>query len=310
MKFDRRQMIAGAAALAGAACVPLDRTSEGRIAAKLAILERALGGRLGVAFAAPAVRAQIAYRGNERFPMASTFKTSLAAFALFLEQEGRLDLSERVSWTESDLLFHSPFTSLRTETGASLRELAKAAQTTSDNLAANLVLERVGGPASLTSVWRELGDDVTRLDRMETRLNLVPPGEERDTTSPVAMARTLAKLLAPEADAPLAPERQAELRRWMIETTTGLARVRDGLPQEWVAGDKTGNSSDWGGAMGYLRGDIGFVESPAGDPILFAVYHQSPLGEPIDGDRVDETFAEIGRTLTRWTRQLYTIVVT
>jgi beta-lactamase class A len=96
----------------------------------------------------------------------------------------------------------------------------------------------------------------------------------------------------------------------MSESVTGLARVRAGLPPAWVAGDKTGNSSDWNGTMGYLRGDIGFVESPAGSPVFFAANHQSPLGATIESERVDAGFAEIGRMLTNWTRRLYPIVLT
>lgn len=307
MNFDRRSVIAGAAALAGAACVPLDQSRDGRLISALRIVERDVGGRLGVAFLAPDRDAALDYRGEERFPLASTFKLSLAALAMAMEQEGKLDLSQRITWTKEDLIYHTPFTGDRIDSGATLRELAYAAQTTSDNLAANLVLGKVGGPEALTAFWRSIGDNQSRLDRIETQLNLVPPGEVRDTTTPTAMALTLSKVLASKTNWPLVPEREAELRRWMVESTTGLSRVRAGLPDGWVAGDKTGNSSDWGGKMGYLRGDIGFVESPAGPPVFFAAYHQSPLGGTIADERVDEAFAEVGRLLAQWTRRLYTI---
>ena len=301
MKLDRRSMIAGAAALAGMACVPLDRSWDGRLRAALRIIERALGGRLGVALHSPAYRASLAYRGDERFPMCSTFKTSLAAQVLSLGQDGTLDLSERVTWTADDLIFHTPFTGERVAQGATLRELAHAAQTVSDNLAANLLLDRVGGPAGLTAFWRRIGDETSRLDRMETAVNFVPEGDVRDTTTPAAMVRTLAKMLDTNSESPLAAPRQRELRQWMIESTTGLKRVRAGLPADWVAGDKTGNS----GAhprMGYLRGNIGFALDPSEAPTFFAVYHQSPVGAPIDGQRVDATFAQVGRLLADWAK--------
>lgn len=301
MTLDRRSMIAGAAALAGMACVPLDRSTDGRFLATFRILERALGGRLGVAFHTPARHAHAAYRGDERFPMCSTFKTSLAAQVLSLGQDGTLDLSERVTWTADDLIFHTPFTGERVAQGATLRELAHAAQTVSDNLAANLLLDRVGGPAGLTAFWRRLGDETSRLDRMETAVNFVPEGDVRDTTTPVAMARTLAKMLATNSESPLEAPRRRELRRWMIESTTGLKRVRAGLPEGWVAGDKTGNSGAHPG-MGYLRGNIGFALDPSEAPTFFAVYHQSPVGAPIDGQRVDATFAQVGRLLADWAK--------
>jgi beta-lactamase class A len=309
MTLDRRSVIAGAAALSGMACVPLQDSTDGRLAAKLHILERALGGRLGVAFYDPTQRAALAYRADERFPMCSTFKTSLVALALSLEQEGKLDLSERVTWTSDDLPFHTPFASARLDEGATLRELAYAAQTVSDNLAANMLLERVGGPAGLTAFWRRLGDDVSRLDRMETELNYVRPGDLRDTTTPEAMARTLARMLFSEGDGPLIAARENELRQWMVESTTGLKRVRAGLPQNWITGDKTGNSGAPPG-MGYLRGDIGFTMGPDDTPTFFAAYHQSPVDAPMDGDRVDATFAQIGEILAAWTRRLYTIALT
>ena len=309
MSMDRRSFIAGAAALAGSACVPLHQSTDGRLVAKLRIIERALGGRLGVAFHDPVQRASLAYRGDERFPMCSTFKTSLAAMALEREQTGKLDLSQRVTWSKDDLLHHCPFTGPRVASGATLRELVRAAQTVSDNLAANILLGRLGGPAALTQFWRALGDDTSRLDRMETELNYVPEGDMRDTTSPAAMARTLGVLLASEHQWPLIPERQRELRQWMLETTTGLDRVRAGVPDSWQVGDKTGNSGAPPG-MGYLRGDIGFVMGPGDVPTFFAAYHQSPVDAPIDGEKVDMAFQQIGAILTGWTQRLYTIVVT
>ncbi|MBX7484012.1 class A beta-lactamase [Qipengyuania qiaonensis] len=308
MMFDRRSAIAGAAALVAGACVPLETSNDGRLMSKLAILERALGGRLGVAFHDPLQRASLSYRGQERFPMCSTFKASLAALALSLEQEGKLDLSQRVTWTKSDLISHVPFTSTRIEEGATLRELAYAAQTVSDNLAANLLLDRVGGPAGLTAFWRRLGDDVSRLDRKETELNYVREGDVRDTTTPAAMARTLAAILSSGDKGPLTTEREAVLRQWMIESVTGLERVRAGLPPTWIAGDKTGTSGTPPG-MGQVRGDIGFTLGPAETAIFFAVYHQSPVDAPIDGDKVDAVLAQVGEMLTVWTRQLYTIEV-
>ncbi len=311
MMLDRRRMMVGAAALAGAACVPLDQGADRRLVTRLGLIERELGGRLGVAFHDPFRRGGLAYRGEERFPMASTFKASLAALALAMEQDGRLDLSRQVTWTKADLIFHTPFTGEHVGTGATLRELARAAVMTSDNLAANIVLDHVGGPEGLTAFWRRIGDDTSRLDRKETALNFVPEGELRDTTTPAAMARTLATILSKQGNRPLAPERVDQLAQWMTDARTGLARVRAGLPSEWISGDKTGNSSDWDGKMGYLRGDIGFTRGPADTPsIFFAAYHQSPLGATIDGERVDAAFAEIGEVLTDWTRQYYAIVVT
>lgn len=299
MRLDRRSLLAGAAAAAGISCVPLDQSQPGRLQAKFAILERSLGGRLGVAFHRPDSGASLLYRANDVFPTASTFKTSLVALVLAMEQRGAIDLSEQASWTKDDLRGHSPFTRDHATMQASLLELARAAQTVSDNTATNILLDRVGGPPAMTHFWRSLGDDVSRLDRYETELNVVIGDDPRDSTSPLAMAANLGRLLRKEATSPLDDRRIDLLRSWMVDTRNALTRVRSGIPAEWVGGDKPGNSGTPPG-MGYLRGDIGFVVDPSGALATYAAYHQAPVEDPLDAERVDAVFAEIGRTLTSW----------
>jgi beta-lactamase class A len=306
MKQDRRTVLGAAGTLALSACVPLDRTVPGRLAAKLRLIEQGLGGELGVAFLDTERRLELGYRQHERFALCSTFKTSLAALVLELVAEGELDGNALVRWRESDLQSHAPFTHERLASGATLLELARAAQVTSDNTAANLLLARVGGPSAVTAFWRALGDPVSRLDRTEPQLNFVPAGTVLDTTTPAAMAQTLYKLIAA---GPLDDGRRGLLRRWMRETTTGLKRVRAGIPDEWESGDKTGSSGNWPG-MGYTRADIGYVVAPAGGIVTFAAYHRAPQVSPPTAETVDEAFAELGRTLTAWVRENYAIVLT
>jgi beta-lactamase class A len=49
------------------------------------------------------------------------------------------------------------------EGGMTVAALAEAAQLTSDNVAANLPLGRIDGPAGVTRRLREIGDQHTRL---------------------------------------------------------------------------------------------------------------------------------------------------
>jgi hypothetical protein len=72
---------------------------------------------------------------------------------------------------------------------------AGAAVVLSDNTAANLLLNLIGGPPGLTRFLRDIGDKVTRLDRNEPTLNENAPGDVRDTTAPRAMAFALRKVL-------------------------------------------------------------------------------------------------------------------
>ncbi len=294
MKIDRRLFIGGTLALGAGACIPPDQSPLGRLAAELRIIEAAGGGTLGVTLYNTATGMAVGINQDRRFGHASSFKLSLAALLLQRHAAGQIDADRRVTWTEADMLSHAPFTRERLASGASLRELARATQTTSDNPAANILLRNLGGPAALTAFWRSLGDEVSRIDRYEPEMNLVPTAEFRDTTTPAAMARTVAKLVYGDV---LPEKERAELKSWMVETGTGARRVRAGLPEGWVAGDKTGTSGLIGGTE-YNYIDIGFAEGPKGEgPITFACYFRARQTEGETLPRGEQALARVGRII-------------
>ena len=145
-----------------------------------------------------------------------------------------------------------------------LADLCAAAIDWSDNTAANLVLEAIGGPAGLTQFARSLGDPVTRLDRNEPGLNEATPGDDRDTTSPRAMTEDMRQVLLGDV---LSEASRRELEAWLIDDKVGDKRIRAGLPPAWRIGDKTG-SGDHGTAN-----TIGILRPPERAPIIAAVYY-------------------------------------
>lgn len=290
--FSRRIALSGLAASGIAACVPIDTSPSGRLAARLRIIEAAAGGTLGVALLESGSGRVLAHRGDELFAHCSSFKLSLAAMLLHRGEAGEIDPSEHVRWSADDLMSVSPFTTRRLEEGATLLELARATQTTSDNAAANILLGRMGGPEALTEFWRSLGDPVSRLDRYEPELNHVPPGEVRDTTSPLAMVRSLENILQGDV---LSSENSELLMQWMAETRTGARRVRAGLPPEWRSGDKTGTST-WPGA-GAVYVDIGFADRPGGARYFFASYFRAADAQADMDPNSEAVLAQVGGVL-------------
>ncbi|MEM9502035.1 MAG: class A beta-lactamase [Pseudomonadota bacterium] len=289
MTIERRAFLGGAIALGASACIPVERTVLGRLDARLRIIEAAGDGTLGAEVFDTGTGESIGINQDRRFGHCSSFKLSLAALVLARDASGIDDADRRVTWTQDDLMFVSPFTTRRLTEGATLRELAEFTQKYSDNAAANVLLREIGGPPALTAFWRSMGDDVSRLDRIEPALNNVPITETRDTTTPGAMARTVANLAFGDA---LPETEQATLRQWMIDTPTGKNRVRAGLPEEWVAGDKTGTSI-WPG-MGSLYVDIGFVEPTDRAPLTFATYFRARDTHDGIDPAAEATLAKIG----------------
>jgi beta-lactamase class A len=140
----------------------------------------------------------------------------------------------------------------------------------------------------LTGYVQSLGDNITRLDRIEPDLNEGIPGDPRDTTSPAAMARTLAKLVTGEA---LSSASRGALAGWMIDCKTGAARLRAGLTQGWRIGDKTGS-----GGHGSSN-DVAVIWLPDRAPLLVTSYLTETDGW--SEDKRNAVHAEVGRIVAR-----------
>ncbi|GAB2786690.1 class A beta-lactamase [Halomonas shantousis] len=211
------------------------------IEARLAELERAHGGRLGVAMMNVATGRQAGHRADERFLLTSTAKVLAAALVLSRVERGEERLDRRVVYSHQDLVTWSPVTEHHVGgSGMTVAALCEAAITQSDNTAGNLLLASFGGPSALTAHARSLGDDVTRFDRIEPDLNEHEhAGDERDTTTPAAMSKNFHELFVGEA---LSKASRAQLAAWLIANKTGDARLRAGLPASWLVGDKTGTN--------------------------------------------------------------------
>ena len=265
MRFSpqRRSLMLAAVAAPLAGCA-LAAPRDEFFARELAKLETESGGRLGVAAFDAGRKMRLSYRGNERFPMCSTFK-ALAAGAILARAPAALQT--RIRYTKDELVSYSPVTEKRLAEGMTIAELCAAALQYSDNTAANLLLKQLGGPAGLTAYMRSIGDEAFRLDRWETELNSAIPGDLRDTTTPLAMMGSLQKLALGDA---LAPAQRAMLVDWMLGSTTGAARIRSGVPAGWKVADKTGS-----GSYGTTN-TIGVVFPPAMSPIVMAVYFTQP----------------------------------
>lgn len=252
-------------------------------------LERDLGGRVGVFALDLGTGAHLEHRADERFAMCSTFKWLLAAAVLVRADEGSLSLGEAVRFGAADLLDHAPVTKKNVEAGAmSVEALAEAAVTVSDNTAANLLLQKLGGPSAITAFAEHHGDHTTRLDRNEPTLNENAPGDPRDTTSPRAMVKLMEALLARRALT--APSRD-KLLSWMKACETGRDRLRAGFPADWVVGDKTGT-----GARGAAN-DVAIAWPGPRAPVLVASYLSDSTAEPARLNAAHATVAKLAARL-------------
>ncbi|NBM88183.1 class A beta-lactamase [Proteus sp. G2661] len=233
------------------------------IEAQLSELEKYNQGRLGVALINTEDNSQITYRGEERFAMASTSKV-MAVAAVLKESEKQAGLLDKnIAIKKSDLVAYSPITEKHLVTGMSLAQLSAATLQYSDNTAMNKILDYLGGPSSVTQFARSINDVTYRLDRKEPELNTAIHGDPRDTTSPIAMAKSLQALTLGDA---LGQSQRQQLVTWLKGNTTGDHSIKAGLPKHWIVGDKTG-SGDYG-----TTNDIAVIWPENHAPLILVVY--------------------------------------
>jgi beta-lactamase class A len=221
--------------------------------------------RLGLVAVDTDSGATVTHRADERFAFASAAKVFIAATVL--DEAAPADLDAVVPIEQGDVLAYAPVTSQYVGTGMTVRELLDAMLRSSDNTAANLLVARVGGPTVVQRWLRGIGDDVTRIDRVEPDLNTAVPGDERDTSTPLQFAVDLRTVLLGDA---LDDDDRRLLVDTMAGTTTGDGTIRAGVPDEWTVADKTGT-----GSFG-VRNDIGIVTPPGRDPIVLVVMTSRP----------------------------------
>jgi beta-lactamase class A len=283
---SRRALLA-----AGAGLVASCATAAPKGEPDLAALEARSGGRLGVFVLDTGSGRSYGHRAAERFTMCSTFKLPLAGLVLLAGARGEFDINARRPIVEADRVPFAPVAGPLIGKGdMSLREMAQATQTTSDNICANILMCALGGPEGVTARLRALGDAETRLDRYEPSMNFAPPGEVRDTTTPRAMAATMRRLLLDDV---LPATARDELIGWMIATKTGLKRLRAGLPADWRAGDKTGTGLADG--MTDKINDIAIFWPPGRAPIIVTAYFDSARASQETQAADQAVLAEVGR---------------
>lgn len=225
--------------------------------------ERQLNARIGVSIYDVIDNKLWSYNGDNRFPLMSTFKTLACAKLLADVEKGLQSFDISTVITTSSLIAWSPITKKQIGESISLKQACSAAMIMSDNTATNIVLTGIKGPKALTQFMRSIGDEVTRLDRIEPDLNEAIDGDKRDTTTPNAMAKSLHTLLFGDV---LSQASKVQLKQWMIDNKVTGSLLRSVLPKGWSIADRSG-----AGGFG-SRGVTAIVWSDKQTPIIISIY--------------------------------------
>ncbi|MEX0371009.1 MAG: class A beta-lactamase [Tateyamaria sp.] len=237
--------------------------TEQALAETIARLETDINARIGVYVLDTETDWRWGHRETERFLMASTFKSVLCGAVLDQVDRGQLSLDTDIPIRTEALQRYAPVAKTHVGGTLSIAELCLATLDLSDNTAANLLIEQLGGVGGVMDFLARVNDPVTRLDRMEPALNTFSHGDPRDTTSPSAMVGTWRAMLMDDG---LSDTSKAQLYDWMSRGGVTGAFIRASAPSTWDIADKSGGGSH------YTRNLVAMITPPDTAPYLVAIY--------------------------------------
>lgn len=224
--------------------------------------EARLDARIGMAVFDVKDGSRWAHRGDERFPLNSTHKSFSCAALLKQVDQHMLALENIISIERASLVAYSPVIE-KAGGQVTLRDACAASVSWSDNTAANIVTEAIGGTQAFTNFMRDIGDPHTRLDRKEPEMNEAAPNDLRDTTTPNAIVESLRRIVLGDV---LRQDSRALLNDWMFNDRVADALLRASLPRTWSIADKSG-------AGGYGSRSIVAVIWPENrEPVVVGIY--------------------------------------
>lgn len=255
---------------------------------KVKEIESQLDARIGVSIYDVKDNKLWNYNGDTRFPLMSTFKT-LACAKLLVDVEKGLQSFDTLSVINANsIIAWSPTTEKLIGESISLKQACSAAMIMSDNTATNIVLTAIEGPKALTQFMRSIGDEITRLDRMEPDLNEALDGDKRDTTTPNAMVKSLHSLLFGDV---LSPASKVQLKLWMIDNKVTGSLLRSVLPESWSIADRSGAGGNGS------RGITAVVWSNKRSPLIISIYLT----------QTDATFAQRNKAIANIGKEIFTV---
>lgn len=230
---------------------------------KISMIEKSISGRIGISVLNTQNDEVWNYNGDTRFPMMSTFKTLACAKLLSDSDNGFINKQTEFRIKKDDLIVWSPITEKLEGETVTLERACEATMLMSDNTAANIVLQHIGGPEGVTGFLRSIEDKVTRLDRIEPELNQAKSGDLRDTTTPNAMVSTLNQILLGDV---LTEQSSNDLKSLMSNNKVSNSLLRSILPKGWFIADRSGAGSNGS------RGITALVWTESQAPIIIAIY--------------------------------------
>jgi beta-lactamase class A len=230
-------------------------------------------GKVSVACSLPGTALNCDFQAHAHPPMQSVFKAPLALTALHLVEQGKLSLDAPIRFLASDRILPTVYSPLQDQYPAGevdipLRRLLDMAVSLSDNIAADIVLRVIGGPAVVDRYMKQVGIAGFHLKDDEAVLHRDATAQYRNWFEPAGAVEFLRLL---NEHPPVTQEHAALLLGWMRETPPGNQRIAGRLPAGTVVMHKSGTAGTKNG-MTAATNDIGLISLPDGRRLAIAIF--------------------------------------
>lgn len=215
----------------------------------------------------------ISVNGDKHYPMQSVFKFHIAMAVLNQVDQGKFKLSQKIHVKKSDLLPNtwSPIREAHPngEVDLALSEIIKYTVAQSDNNGCDILMRLLGGPKPINDYIHSLGIKDVSIMANEEEMHKEWNVQFSNWSTPKAVTDLLVKFYTKN---PLSKESFNFLWKTMVETSTGLNRIKGQLPKGTIVGHKTGTSDTNKAGVTAAINDMGIVRLPNGTHYAIAFF--------------------------------------
>ncbi|MBB2148008.1 class A beta-lactamase, subclass A2 [Pedobacter sp. LMG 31462] len=215
----------------------------------------------------------LSFNGDKHYPMQSVFKFHIAMAVLNQVDKGRFSLSQKIHIKKSDLLPNtwSPIREAHPngEVDLPLSEIIKYTVALSDNNGCDILMRLLGGPKPINDYIHSLGVKDVSIKANEEEMHKEWNVQFSNWSTPKAITDLLVKFYTKNL---LSKDSFNFLWTTMVETTTGVNRLKGQLPKGTIVGHKTGTSDTNKQGITAAINDMGIVRLPNGKHYAIAVF--------------------------------------
>lgn len=230
-----------------------------------------------------------------QYPTQSVYKFHLALAVLDYMHRNNIPLDHKLFIEKEELLqnTHSPIRDEHPQESFELpvSDILKYTVSKSDNNGCDILFRFVGGTSSTDKYIRSLGFEDFAIAATEEEMHGPWEVQYTNWSTPYTAAAVLEAFRTKNI---LPKEYHDFLWQTMVETTTGMNKIKAQLPKGTIVGHKTGSSSRNAQGLNAAENDIAIVQLPDGRYYSLAIFVKDSME---DSDTNNKIIADISKAV-------------